>query len=819
MRSPLAPTLLALFAFAIAPAARAQSGVLLPGDGVLLPGDKEQPDPAVLSLEEMKVSIAVNNGEARVSIVQIFANHTATVKEGTYVFALPSGTTVSDFAVWDGPVRIPAVILERERAEAVYDRARMQAIDPGLLETGENEGSDGEVNPRSPNTFTVKVVPIPAYGTKRLELEYHQRLPVDRLMQGFVLPLGPSDAGRQTAAHLAIHFQVQSGPAITDATLRSAAYPMQLAHPDAHTLKGDWQGDNVALSEDLNIGWQLDPADADTLNVITFRNPEPIATSPADRTPAPPGAEQATLRATEPGFFLAQTLLAMPPAHSGPASPSAPPRDLVLLFDNSLSMQWDKLERSFAALQAALHGLAPADHFSLLLFNQEVTAYAPQPVAATPENIEAALRFVRASRLRGGTDLGKALAAGLAQATLPNASLLLLTDGNSDRGATVLTREIAAAYAREWNSSATHPRTTVFAVGDDANLPLLRQLATHDGVLEHVLSTEPIDAKLSAFLAHSISAPVAGLHLAIAPSAAIHTIYPLDDAVYPGSVASWVGDYLSPQANVTFTAEAQRVDAPLHAAATVDLPPQALAHPELPWLWAQARVDALLDEIARNGETREAIEEIVRLSRRYKFVTPYTSFLAAPRSLLRPRVIRPGDPVLRVHTDPAIVSVIALFPFGLTQPLRHLASEDKRTGPDSDRLWETRFLAPPDMGDGVYTVRLILRDAAGHTYAEAKTFVIASTAPTVRLHLDRVRYHRGDMMQLRAQASATTRTLTAQMEGALPVPLRWNNAAAANTGEMRVPQSLAPGSYTVSVTAEDIAHNLGTQEVRIDVLP
>ena len=74
-------------------------------------------------------------------------------------------------------------------------------------------------------------------------------------------------------------------------------------------------------------------------------------------------------------------------------------------------------------------------------------------------------------------------------------------------------------------------------------------------------------------------------------------------------------------------------------------------------------------------------------------------------------------------------------------------------------------------------------------------------------------------MQLRAQASATTRTLTARMDGALPVPLRWTASAAASTGQMRVPQSLAPGRYTVSVTAEDIAHNLGTQEVHIDVLP
>ena len=43
----------------------------------------------------------------------------------------------------------------------------------------------------------------------------------------------------------------------------------------------------------------------------------------------------------------------------------------------------------------------------------------------------------------------------------------------------------------------------VFAVGDDANLPLARMLARNNGVLESVRSTEPIDFKLKAFLSNS----------------------------------------------------------------------------------------------------------------------------------------------------------------------------------------------------------------------------------------------------------------------------------------------------------------------------
>ena len=85
--------------------------------GVLLPGDKKEPDPAWLSLEEMLIDIHIDNGHARVSTRQIFANHQGITLEGTYIFALPGRAIVSDFAVWDDVTRIPGVILERKRAE------------------------------------------------------------------------------------------------------------------------------------------------------------------------------------------------------------------------------------------------------------------------------------------------------------------------------------------------------------------------------------------------------------------------------------------------------------------------------------------------------------------------------------------------------------------------------------------------------------------------------------------------------------------------------------------------------------------------------
>ncbi|MDQ2842906.1 MAG: VWA domain-containing protein [Acidobacteriota bacterium] len=776
--------------------------------GVLIPRDKQAPDPSILSLDEMRVDIVIDNGDAHVSIVQIFTNHTSNVEEGSYRFSLPSGSTVSDFAVWDGAVRIPAVILERKRAEEVYEQARSQAVDPGLLEAGERGDSD----PRIGSLFTAQIVPIPAYGTKRLEIEYHQRLTVSDFKQYFVLPLKPDAGQRQMVKTFTLHFVLRSAHGFEGFAAASKLFPLTLATNDAHGVEGTFRASRLSLDEDFQATWTLSQAFADKLEIITHRDPH---------TPLPTAGEPVAGRrsnAPEPGFFEAQLLVGASKneSHAVPAAPHT----MVLLFDNSLSMQWDKLERSYAALEATLRTLHAGDRFNVMLFNQDVAVFQSQPVEASAHAIAQALAFVRSSKLRGGTDLLKALRTAMAQCTQPGTTLALYTDGGSDRGETVVGSKIAAQYAALWKRSAHPPQTDVFAVGDDANLPLLRKLAQDGGFLETVHSTEPVAPHLLSWISKLREQPVAGRTLTPTPAAQTSLIYPLDDAVYPGTLAQWVGEYEPSPKPLTLTVHAVRDGKPLEATAQTPLPTSDLSHPHLPRLWAQARVNALVDQIDREGESEVAIDEIIRLSRRYKFVTPYTSFLAVPRSLLRPRVIRPGDPVLRVRTDAEITSVIALFPFGLTKPLRHLASEDlKAPGDEANRLWETRFLAPPDMKDGTYHVRLILRDTHGNTYSEAKTFVIASTPPVVKIRLSRNSLHRGESVDVRASASASTRTLTASLEGVEPVTLRWNPGAQINTGRLEIPDDLPIGRYTLTVTAEDVAHNLGSQEVFIDVVP
>jgi Ca-activated chloride channel family protein len=56
-------------------------------------------------------------------------------------------------------------------------------------------------------------------------------------------------------------------------------------------------------------------------------------------------------------------------------------------------------------------------------------------------------------------------------------------------------------------------------------------------------------------------------------------------------------------------------------------PRESSANAFLPQLWARRKIGYLLDQIRLHGESKEAVDEVVRLSREYGIVTPYTSYL------------------------------------------------------------------------------------------------------------------------------------------------------------------------------------------------
>src|SRR5882724_2502939 len=222
--------------------------------GVLIPSTAKQPDAKVLSLEEMSIDVKIDNGHAKVLITQIYANHTGAPIEGNYVFTLPGKALLSDFAIWDDATRIPGVILERKRAEEIFNDIRAQALDPGLLQMGERDADEA----RRSSIFSAKVMPIPAFGTKRIEIEYQERLPVEQGEAYFAIPLRPDVYRSQTAGRLTIALDLKSAHAMRDVQFLSKSIAMQVPERSAKSVRATFEGRAVPFTEDFALKYVLD---------------------------------------------------------------------------------------------------------------------------------------------------------------------------------------------------------------------------------------------------------------------------------------------------------------------------------------------------------------------------------------------------------------------------------------------------------------------------------------------------------------------------------------------------------------------------------
>lgn len=767
-----------IFAFCCLPFyfASAQSGVLIP-----LPSEK--PDAKVLSLAVMNVEITIDNQHATVKVLQIFDNHTANTLEGKYVFALPSESLISDFAVWDNDVRIPGVMIEKKRANGLYESIKQQPIDPGILQTTDET--------TSAKGFSAKIFPINSYGTKRLEMEYTEDLAVENLTSHFTFPLKPSYGEAQNIGELNLKIRVLNDSSFAPIASENPAYPLQISVNDSHEFVGEFHAANVELNDDFSFDYQI-TANENSLSILTYRAPEQIS---AYDLQDPQTADQSA-----DGFFSANAIFANQP------NAEKSPKRVVLLLDTSLSMYGDKLARAVEATDFFLHNLDAADEFNLILFNDENFVFAPNPVPATAENVENALQFVKNSSIGGGTNLKSAFEKSIAQAAFfpggGERQIVLISDANP----TLETTKIEN-FERVFDK--TNVRLFAFALGENANTDLLETLTakTH-GYFDSARETEDVALKLKLFFDKVGTSDIANLKLASLNDANLYDIYASRENSFFGSDVSYVGRYKKPGAQ-TFDFSAIYGAETINLSRETNLPEFDETHFFLPRVWAQAKVNWLINAMNRDGEREDFIAEIIRLSEKYKFVTPYTAFLAAPRALLRPRLIQPGDPVIRVKTDESVTEVFAVLPFGETLPMKFLEAEE---------IWEIRFLAPVWMNDGTYKCRLLLTDKNGAGYAEEKTFVVDSRAPKVKINVEKRTFKAGEEINLKVSADSDTNRLNAKFYGAKPVQILWSNQEKTNVGRLKIPDDAASGKYVLTVTAEDFAHNQTTEEIQIEVL-
>lgn len=135
------------------------------------------PSTVPIELRSMAVDIKAGLFTAVTTIDMEFYNPNARVLDGEYNFSLGAGQVITGFSLDINGFMRAGVIVDKQKGRVAYENVIRRRIDPGLLEmtAGDN--------------YRVRVYPMPAQGTRKIQIVISQRLSIkDNALQYF-LPL------------------------------------------------------------------------------------------------------------------------------------------------------------------------------------------------------------------------------------------------------------------------------------------------------------------------------------------------------------------------------------------------------------------------------------------------------------------------------------------------------------------------------------------------------------------------------------------------------------------------------------------------------
>lgn len=562
---------LLLLAFVCAGAVQDTSGTLVPSDGG-----------PPLEIESQEVRIRINNGIAVTTVDQVFRNNRPRALEAVYSFPVPVDASVSNFSMWIAGQEVIGEVLEKKEARRIYESITARREDPGLLEQV------------SFKMFRMRVFPVPANGTQRVQVAYAQPVEIDGGVGQYVYPVEARTR----------EFSRVRGTFLIDVDLVSRV-PLKRVHSPSHA-------EAMAVRETSPGRWR---ASIETPRGLLDRDFVLVYEHERETTglvlvPSKPGRDD--------GHFM--LLLTA----GKDLEKDARPTHYTFLLDVSGSMgDQRKLEQAVRMVEELLRGLQPQDRFNIVTFNIDAEAlFAEGPVEATAESRTKAAEYLRSRRAQGGTDLLPALRAAAARQVegLPHV-LVLLSDGNATAA------EDHGRYRDLLERKGTPLRVFSIGIGNEVNRPLLNALAHATGGYSDQVSSSDDAARKTAQLKTKILHQVAEkLEVTIDGVKTYDVVPERLPNLFRGQQIAVYGRYRG-DGKAAVRVKGLVNGEPRELAVEVDFPKEQRDNPEIRRMWAWKRCDGLMQEIRARGESDAQVRQIVDLGVEYSIVTPYTSFL------------------------------------------------------------------------------------------------------------------------------------------------------------------------------------------------
>ncbi len=542
-----------------------------------------------LTIKYHRVSVEITDQVVTTKVDQVFINDFHRDLEGTYIFPLPKGANITEFAMYMDGERVTAELLEREKARRIYQSIVDRMKDPALLEYMDRD------------LFKIRVYPIPAHGEKRIQLEYSEVLKNDAGLVRYYYPLDTERFSARPLQEISIYVTLHAQDALK--SIYAPSHAVVIDRKGDHKATISYEDTRVLPDKDFILYYSLSNADFGA-NLLTYKKTRP---------------DGYFMLMVSPGYELDQHQVI--------------PKDIVFVLDTSGSMRRDKkMEQAQDALIYGLRGLNAEDRFGVVTFSTTVNSFDEVLLKGAEQHIDEAVEFVKELRARGGTDIHEALQTAL---TLIDASsdssptrpriIVFLTDGRPTVGIT----EYQDIVKKAGKKNRQQNRIFTFGVGYDVNTHLLDTLSEQSKAASaYIEPSEDLEVIVSAFFDKIDSPVLSDLDLKLS-GAGTYDVFPKElPDLFKGSQLLVVGRYRNPgEYRLVLSGLVDEKDTVFEY--NVDLPHSDRSNDFLPRIWASRKVGYLLDQIRLHGEDRELKEEVIELAKKFGIVTPYTSYLVA----------------------------------------------------------------------------------------------------------------------------------------------------------------------------------------------
>ena len=393
------------------------SGILF-ADGFVIPNPRRGEDIPPLTVKYHRVTVDITDQVAKTSIDQVFINNHSRDIEGTYIFPLPLGASISEFAMYIGGKKVEGEILDKDRARRIYEDIVRRLKDPALLEY------------IGRNMFRARVYPIPAKGEKRIQISYSEILESEANLVRYIYPLNTEQFSFHPIKEVSVAVEISSKIPIS--SVYSPSHKVSVRKDGEKNARVSFEASNVKPDKDFVLYYSLTEDEIG----LSFLNWE--------------GSEDNT--------FM---LLASPP-YAG-RKQKIINKNLIFVLDSSGSMSGKKMDQAKEAVRFIINHLEKGDKFALVDFDDGVDVFSSHLVPADARNRERALHFVDEIEDSGGTNINDALLQALrmvGQEERPS-YVLFLTDGLPTVGVT----EIADILRNVSRANSLNTRIFVFGVG------------------------------------------------------------------------------------------------------------------------------------------------------------------------------------------------------------------------------------------------------------------------------------------------------------------------------------------------------------------